>query len=955
MTIQSVGKLFLALTVAALVATACSKDEPKEKGSGEADGVSVLVGSCPSCKMSLGDKTGSTYPALWEKDDAIAVYDCESTSLLGTATLKSGAGENIGRFELSSPIAPGKRIKIVYPADASFSIPAEQFQDDSGKSHLETLAESGEIICEGGPELAFSLSHLSAVVKVDVSSTEFADMKLKSVLLYRAGGELAEGSDHVRLNFRSIRSLSTAQSAVFTAKANETPQDYYLAVTMAKGNKTVTIPLKYQGKTLMAGQLNLISVDGLKTSDNAVPWYNPECTRYIPEGAWCYGPANCLVVGTAANSGGTFDVRACGDFLGVIKYAREPKQLQLRLGDMVTPGNAGMWTVDGTAPKKKAFVALSNYAPDIRLAKVPQSGKQSVAGLFNLTDANQNVIWAFLIWATEPAGVNLPQTGVRIMDRNLGGSGSSAATETEQRGNLYQWGRPFPFGQTTGSATSTTAAQVLDANVRVADYNQSALKANYIACIPDGAASNDWMQTDEHKNDLWGNPYADANSAGGPKSIFDPCPQGWKVASAAAMNEVFRNATWNATANMYCYPNTSVTWPVTCFLNGKTSAQGGSTKGLYFTDNPWDTGMGLHFEYNRGEDDHPKSFQGTWRSNACAVRCMVDPDSNDAEGLPDAGPDAPYKTFTNPVISSVLPDPTIWKVGNEFRITGTGLGTAFSSKNMVSWPLAPSLPLDATELALCKAYGSQLWAPDVTVVGGKYMMYVTCYNSATNSSIVALQSEDGRSFRFAGLITSYSTNGNIKDTIDPEVVADPQTGKLWLFFGSTGRIHRVELNASGTALAQGATFTPVAGLDISQNPSRSKVYEGAYLHWHDGYWYLFASAGLYSNYTYKIVVGRSASLTGTFVDRNGAPMLEGNATVVMSSASGDVLYGPGHNAEIITDRRGQDYIFYHCHCSTLSSSGDDRYGCLQRIYWDADGWPYVTGAKPARTDLVPLF
>ena len=42
------------------------------------------------------------------------------------------------------------------------------------------------------------------------------------------------------------------------------------------------------------------------------------------------------------------------------------------------------------------------------------------------------------------------------MDRNLGGSGSDALTEEEQRGTLYQWGRPFPFGQTPGTGTAAS-------------------------------------------------------------------------------------------------------------------------------------------------------------------------------------------------------------------------------------------------------------------------------------------------------------------------------------------------------------------------------------------------------------------------------------------------------------------------------------------------------------------
>lgn len=950
--IKTLKYIVLSAAVAVFTVTACTKNELEQPVGQE--GVTTFTGGFIESKISLGEKDGNGYPALWDKDDKVAIYNSDNGDLIGTATLKSGAGDREGVFQMQGSIAKGTKIKVVYPAEAGYAIPAQQYQSESGESVLETQAESSEIESQGDGSIAFSLTHRSAVVKVCIKTSEFSDMKLKSVLLYSKDAVLTDGSDYVRLNFKSIQALTSEQTVVFTTKPVTTPKDFYLAVTMAKGNKTVTIPLLYQQKTLTAAKVNLIKIDNLQTSDNAVAWYNPECTRYIPEGAWSYGTANSIIVAPTQNSSVTFDVRACGDFLGVIKHGKEPKYMQLRLGDMVDPGNPGMWNIDGTEPKKKAYAELLSYTPTIKLAKNPQDGKKSVIGLIELTDADKVIIWSYLFWASAPSRVQLPKSGVYIMDRNLGGSGADALTEEEMRGTLYQWGRPFPFGQNPGSATSTKASQVQDKTVRVTSYAESAAKANQIAAITDNSNA-DWMQTEEHINDLWGNPSSDVNSKGGPKSIFDPCPSGWKVASAEAMREVYANATWDDGSNMYVYPNASVRWPVTCFISGQTTAKGGDTKGLYWTDSPWDCTFGAHFEYDRSKDTKDKSFNGTWRSNASAVRCMADPDSNDAEGVPDVQETEQPKTFSNPVIASVLADPTIWKVGEEFRITSTGLQNAYSSNNLVKWPLASSLPVNSTERALCTQYGGQLWAPDVAMVNGKYMMYVTCYNSATDNSIVALESADGKQFRYVGLITSYKTNGNIKDTIDPEVVTDPSTGKVWMFFGSTGRIHRVELNSDGTALASGATYTAVAGLDVSNNSSRTKVFEGAYLHYRDGYWYMFASAGKYWDYSYKIVVGRSRTLTGTFVDKNGASMLDGNANTVIASASGDVLFGPGHNAEIFTDRRGQDYIFYHCHCSTLSTNGDNRYGCLQRIFWDEDGWPYVTGGKPASTDVVPLF
>ena len=143
-------------------------------------------------------------------------------------------------------------------------------------------------------------------------------------------------------------------------------------------------------------------------------------------------------------------------------------------------------------------------------------------------------------------------------------------------------------------------------------------------------------------------------------------------------------------------------------------------------------------------------------------------------------------------------------------------------------------------------------------------------------------------------------------------------------------------------------------MDVNQNSARDKVFEGAYLHYRDGWWYLFASAAQYWNYTYKVVVGRSRTIDGEFLDRQGRKMTEGYSTPVISSADGDNFFGPGHNGEIFTDDKGRDFIFYHCHDKSKNND-DKRFLMLQQIFWDESGWPYVEGGKPCSGGVAPYF
>ena len=310
------------------------------------------------------------------------------------------------------------------------------------------------------------------------------------------------------------------------------------------------------------------------------------------------------------------------------------------------------------------------------------------------------------------------------------------------------------------------------------------------------------------------------------------------------------------------------------------------------------------------------------------------------------------QTFHNPVIDKSWPDPTVWTDGSRYYTICTGVRTIMASEDLVNWTDLKTAPLSEDAMAAAKAVGKKLWAPDVVKIKDRWMLYLTCYESAEYCGISVFESESATGpWEFIGRLT-HSTENGIKDSIDPEVVVDPETGKVWLFFGSIGGIHHVELTSDGKRLADGAIFEHVAGLDVNTNPTRSRVYEGAYLHHRDGYWYLFASAGRYFDHSYGIVVGRSKTLEGIFTDKEGKKLSGGHASAILKSGSKDDFFGPGHNGEIITDAKGQDYILYHCH-NRVDGKDMGRHTLLQRIYWDKEGWPYFETGKPLIIEQMP--
>lgn len=301
--------------------------------------------------------------------------------------------------------------------------------------------------------------------------------------------------------------------------------------------------------------------------------------------------------------------------------------------------------------------------------------------------------------------------------------------------------------------------------------------------------------------------------------------------------------------------------------------------------------------------------------------------------------------ISNPVWPRNWPDPTVW-LGEDgrYHCLATNPQRSLVSDDLFHWEMSDIIPIDSASWRQMHAVSRNFWAPDVATVAGKRNLYISLYNSDVDSNIGVLQEYAPGQFRYVGIVTSGKQTG-IHDTIDPEVVTDPKTGKVWLFFGSVGGIHRIELAEDGLSLKEGAKYEHVAGLKVEDNPDRSKVFEGSYLHWHDGYWYLFVSAGFFGNHTYNLKVGRAKELTGHFLDREGNRMDQGFGTTILHSDEGDRFFGPGHCGEIFKLDNGDEYIFYHCHVAGGRRQGS-RPLFLSPIKWDSEGWPYIEGGKP---------
>ena len=306
------------------------------------------------------------------------------------------------------------------------------------------------------------------------------------------------------------------------------------------------------------------------------------------------------------------------------------------------------------------------------------------------------------------------------------------------------------------------------------------------------------------------------------------------------------------------------------------------------------------------------------------------------------------QTVTNrqPVIDMSAPDPTVIRAedGTFYLYATEDMRNVpiFHSANLVDWKLVGTAFTDNSRPKWLPKGG--IWAPDIQRVGGKYHLYYakSVWGGEWDAGIgVAVSNNPAGPFVDRGYMFTSKQIG-IQNCIDPFYIEDG--GKKYLFFGSFHGIYGVELTADGLHVKQGAKPREVAGTFM----------EATYIRRRGGYYYLFGSTGTCcegARSTYRITIGRSKSLFGPYVDKTSQRLLDNHYNILLDKD--DSVLGPGHNAGLITDDAGNDYMLYHGFKASDPDAG--RVVWLSRIVW-ADGWPSMMMEKDSqKNETVPVI
>lgn len=299
-------------------------------------------------------------------------------------------------------------------------------------------------------------------------------------------------------------------------------------------------------------------------------------------------------------------------------------------------------------------------------------------------------------------------------------------------------------------------------------------------------------------------------------------------------------------------------------------------------------------------------------------------------------------------------DPVMAFEDSTYYIYSTGMGIQqMTSHDGKTWtvrhqPVMSVIPQWTRDSV--PGFRHHVWAPDVIQWHGRWWLAYSCSTFGKNGSAIGLLSTRKLASGLwddEGCIVSSREKRDNWNAIDPNFVID-DNDQPWLVWGSFWDGIKMARLDTTMHIAKGEKPFTVARRYSPKNNNRmanptskyagTNAIEAPFIMKHGGYYYLFVSwdyCCMGSKSTYRVVVGRSKTVDGPYVDRNGEDMREGGGTPVIA---------------------GDKQLFEAIgHCATYTMNGEDIYishgysvkhnGAAilvqRKINWTADGWPVL--------------
>lgn len=692
-------RYFLLLAGLALAATACQEKtndggfvpEPGTKytleGTVKAEGFTWNSGA------ELGLFSATSGVRIVNAKCTIADGAGKANATFTTPGLDLVEGENT--FAVSYPY----NASIIYASGKfnNFSVSDAQVQSAPGAA-ANCIAVGTASGTPGKDEtFKFGLTPVTAVAKVTVGTAieKYIGQSIKKVSISNES-EVIGGNFNVtdirtgeiqKIDGKGLTTVGvsvTAPAAIESGKAqdfyiNILPADFKgkevsIVIEVEKDGVPATMLVKKTDLAFNAGETVLIDLSDIKSGDLAAEkWYCDDDTRLLPGLGYAYGQANTFFIqckNGQTYAGGTYspnntisdevviDYRVRGNLANITEDLIPEdvtfEWLTLSSGKLYTPrtnelGGTNIKFTSDEAGTVSLFTITHNASE--YTVTVKNTGTFAGAPVLVMKKAGK-VLWAWTFWnVAADGGVQDDATttiapvtagGYKFAPMDLGqpspalwNAGSSAALYNMNI--LYQWGRPFPVlwtsfwsmdGYKDGAAGNVVAVQ------GPLSLKESLSK---VGMIYSDTEMRDWCT--ESTAGLWGS--TEDGEADSEKTIYDPCPKGWKVASLpavtalAAASKTFDSESGNnrsfkvADATFYCngyvtgYQYNTTGRPMNMqFANNKTANRGW----WWSSYSAEEQSQTLFVDHRTTGTEEPQTVRASSndRSQVMSVRCIVD-------------------------------------------------------------------------------------------------------------------------------------------------------------------------------------------------------------------------------------------------------------------------------------------------------------------------------------------
>lgn len=513
----------------------------------------------------------------WAESDAINVFHNDGSAMASCGKFEVTDIES-GRFdgELPKELDGSKSYDwyAVYPYAESNVSPenlaltiADQVQKQTGNNSTAHMAGKNIPLYGKIPALAasvvpaFQMHHLSAMIKVSLTNGSGAPLVVKGIVVKASASQLsgtytvnltgdepvltpvkiAPALQTVSLNVEDGEAISSGETADFFLAvapfAADVPEIVTIEVISSdhKGfTKSYEIPV---GKGCPAGEMTTFRC----TFADAVDYVDLSAA----------GSANCYIVPSAGKY--RFTPARGNEVKALTGLSSATWLWQSKTADLVENVIYADGAVYFTAGSKEGNVLLGGYDGNV-------------------------IAWSWHIWLTDDprtSPVYSPDGNYQLLDRNLGAV-SAEVNNYLSYGLYYQWGRKDPF---IGANTTTFQNQESDAYVSSTEehvFNEAAelrragdairfqlngknltagAEVEYLIENPlVYIYYHSDMGTTGGTNNWWKGAYADYSSLwAATKTIYDPCPAGYKVPATTAVFATSPTVSYDTTGNGVTY------------------------------------------------------------------------------------------------------------------------------------------------------------------------------------------------------------------------------------------------------------------------------------------------------------------------------------------------------------------------------------------------------------------